>query len=122
MAERLLLVEDNAGDVLQLQSMLDDRQPGRYAVFTVATLKEAKAAVWQQTFDAVLLDLSLPDSNGLETIGRLVAAAPKLPIVVLTGLADEAWSTGGGVLCGARLSGQRPGRRHGHRPGNPVRH
>ena len=77
------------------------RHPGQYATVSVATLKEAKAVVWQQTFDAVLLDLSLPDSQGLETIGRLAAAAPNLPIVVLTGVADEAVAREA-VRCGAQ--------------------
>ena len=88
---------------------------------SVATLKEAKAVAWQQNFDAVLLDLSLPDSQGLETINRLSAAAPNLPIVVLTGEADEAVAREA-VRSGARLSGQRPGRRHDHRPRDPLRH
>jgi len=67
MPERLLLVEDNAGDALLLQSMLDGCHPRQYRMVSVATLKEAKAVVWDQTFDAALLDLSLPDSQGLET-------------------------------------------------------
>ncbi len=89
MPEHLLLVDDNAGDALLLQSMLDDSHPGQYATVNVTTLEEAKAVVWHDTFDAVVLDLSLPDSHGLETIGRFAAAAPNLPIVVLTGVADE---------------------------------
>ncbi|MFZ1934479.1 MAG: PAS domain S-box protein [Thermoguttaceae bacterium] len=101
MPEHLLLVEDNASDALLLQTMLDSRRPGQYATVSVATLEEAKAAVWQQTFDAALLDLSLPDSQGLETIGQLAAAAPNLPIVVLTGVADEAVAREA-VRCGAQ--------------------
>ena len=122
MPDHLLLVEDNAGDALSLQSMLDERHPGQYAMVSVATLKEAKAVAWQQNFDAVLLDLSLPDSQGLETINRLSAAAPNLPIVVLTGEADEAVAREAVRSVRARLSGQRPGRRHDHRPRNPLRH
>jgi len=101
MPEHLLLVEDSADDALLLQSTLDGRHPGQYAIVNVATLKEAKAAVWQQTFAAVLLDLSLPDSQGLKTIGGLAAAAPNLPIVVLTGVADEAVAREA-VRCGAQ--------------------
>ena len=89
MPEHLLLVEDNASDAQLLQSMLEGRRPRQYVTLHVATLKEAQAVVWEQSFDAVLLDLSLPDSHGLETIARLAAAAPNLPIVVLTGVTDE---------------------------------
>ncbi len=101
MPENLLLVEDNAGDDLLLQSILDDLHPRHFATVSAATLKEAKAAVWEQRFDAVLLDLSLPDSHGLETVGQLAAAAPNLPIVVLTGVADEAIARKA-VRCGAQ--------------------
>ena len=85
----LLLVEDNPGDALLLQGMLDGQFPGQYTIATTGTLGEAKAIIDRQAFDAVLLDLSLPDAQGLETIGQLAEAAPSLPIVVLTGLADE---------------------------------
>jgi PAS domain S-box-containing protein len=100
MPTQLLLVEDNPGDALLLQGLLDTRYPGRYATATVATLGEAKALLAQQMFDSALLDLSLPDSQGLETIGRLAAAAPQLPIVVLTGVDDEAVALEA-VRCGA---------------------
>jgi PAS domain S-box-containing protein len=86
---KILLVEDNPGDAGLLQATLDGRYPGQYATTTVATLAEAKALLARQALDAVLLDLSLPDSQGLETIGRLAVAAPNVPIVVLTGVADE---------------------------------
>ena len=85
----LLLVEDNPSDALLLQHLLDSQYPGQYTIATTETLGEAKAIIAREAFDAVLLDLSLPDAQGLETIGRLAEAAPNLPIVVLTGLADE---------------------------------
>jgi len=86
---RILLVEDSASDALFLQTTLDGRYPGQYATTNAATFAEAKALLARQAADAVLLDLSLPDSQGLETIGRIAALAPNVPIVVLTGLADE---------------------------------
>ena len=78
MPEHLLLVEDNASDVLLLQNMLDGRRRQQYATVSVATLKEAKAAVSEQNFDAILLDLSLPDSQGLETIRAACGHCPEL--------------------------------------------
>ena len=85
----LLLVEDNPGDALLFQGMLDGQYPGQYTIVTTGTLCDARAIIFGQVFDAILLDLSLPDAQGLDTVDRLVEAAPDLPIVVLTGLADE---------------------------------
>jgi PAS domain S-box-containing protein len=85
----LLLVEDNPADVLHLQSTLDRHSPKQYATTVAATLVEAKSLLLKQEFAAVLLDLSLPDSQGLETIGKVAMIAPQLPIVVLTGVADS---------------------------------
>jgi signal transduction histidine kinase len=84
---RILLVEDNAGDALLLEGMLDSTYPGAYRTTHVTTLEEAKALA-EDDFDAVLLDLSLPDSQGLGTIERINEMLPRLPIVVLTGLTD----------------------------------
>jgi DNA-binding NarL/FixJ family response regulator len=78
---------------------------------TAETLAEAKGQFKQRVFDAILLDLSLPDSRGLETIGRFVEVAPSAPIVVLTGVADEAVAMEA-VRCGAQdylLKGQADG-------------
>ena len=105
---RLLLVEDNPSDALLLQSTLDGDYPGQYATTQATTVGEAKALLGQAEFDAILLDLSLPDSQGLETIGRLVASVPDVPIIVLTGVADEAIAMEA-VRCGAQdylLKGQ----------------
>jgi PAS domain S-box-containing protein len=88
-AVRLLLVEDNPADVFFLIEALESYYPGRYATAAAATLAEADALLAQHDFDVVLLDLFLPDSQGLGTIERLAAAAPDLPIVVLTGTADS---------------------------------
>jgi DNA-binding NarL/FixJ family response regulator/two-component sensor histidine kinase len=83
----LLLVEDNPGDALLLRSMLRDRS--NFEVTEAASLMAAKAALAQAAFDAALVDLSLPDSDGLETVDALHAVAPEVPIVVLTGITDE---------------------------------
>ncbi len=86
---RLLLVEDSPADAQLLQDQLHERCPGQYAITVSAALGEARSALVQQVFDAVLLDLSLPDSQGPETIDRLAAWAPDLPIIIFTGAADE---------------------------------
>jgi CheY-like chemotaxis protein/HPt (histidine-containing phosphotransfer) domain-containing protein len=86
---QLLLVEDNPGDVLLLQRTLGRSEPGEYVLQVAATFGEAQAILAGQSFDAVLLDLSLPDVQGLEVIARLSPLAAGVPILVLTGLADE---------------------------------
>lgn len=85
----ILLVEDSPNDALLLQLSLQSSIDAEWDILHVEWLHEAIAACGKQTFDAALLDLSLPDSDGLETITDLLSAVPVLPIVVLTGLDDE---------------------------------
>jgi signal transduction histidine kinase len=87
---RLLLVEDNPADAVLLKHALADAGAGPFQVTHAEALGDAFDRLKAESFDAVLLDLSLPDSQGLETIERMIAAAPPAPIVVLTGLEDEA--------------------------------
>ncbi|MEE3717244.1 response regulator [Tumidithrix elongata RA019] len=84
---RILVVEDNPADADLLEEFLSDFQ--KWQITSVDRLESAIALVGQQTFNVVLLDLSLPDSHGIETVTRLHSAQTSLPIVVLTGLDDE---------------------------------
>src|SRR5262245_14240334 len=86
---KILLVEDNPGDARLLQELLRERRSGGIDMEHVERLSEALSIVPRKRIDLVLLDLSLPDASGLETVARMHAAAPHIPIVVLTGLADE---------------------------------
>ena len=88
---RVLLVEDNAGDARLVREHLADA-PGaqRFALEDSPTLAAAAAAFARTPPDVALLDLSLPDSFGLETLARWQALAPALPVIVLTGSDDEA--------------------------------
>lgn len=88
-ATRLLLVEDNSGDARLLAETLVEAPGARFELTHVGRLSEAARELAQGQFDLVLLDLSLPDSMGLETFVRLHVTAPHLPYVVLTGLSDE---------------------------------
>ena len=88
---RVLLVEDNVGDARLVQEHLrdaDGEQP--FALESLPTLREAVASLAGGRPDVVLLDLSLPDSFGLETLARWQLTAPELPVIVLTGSDDEA--------------------------------
>lgn len=90
----ILLVEDNPGDARLLQELLRctaSRIP--FSIVHVETLAEAVKCLCQRAFSVILLDLSLPDSLGMETIGGVHAVAPKVPIVVLTGVDDEQMGT-----------------------------
>lgn len=91
-AERIkvLLVEDNPGDARLLELLLRGAKDARLELTHVERLDEALSAMAQVCFDALLLDLSLPDSFGFETVERALAAAPHVAIVVLTGMDDEA--------------------------------
>lgn len=85
---RLLLVEDNAGDTRLIREMLLEAHPAAYDLVTCGSIAEA-AAPLAASPDAVLLDLSLPDGQGLETLEHVKALAGDTPIVVLTGFGDD---------------------------------
>lgn len=86
---KILLVEDNAGDAALARHMLNEPGADPYEVDHVERLDEARRALARKPFDAILLDLSLPDSLGKDTLRGMQEAAPDLPIVVLTGYGDE---------------------------------
>ncbi len=87
---RILLVEDNPIDARMLQEMVREASAGRFHLERAARLNDALDLLSGQQFDVVLLDLSLPDARGLETVTSVHSHAPKIPIVVLTSLDDEA--------------------------------
>ncbi len=87
---RVLLVEDNAGDARLLREYLPPSGTACFEIETVARLSQAMDATRARDFDIVLLDLSLPDGSGLDTYTTLAREAPHLPVVLLTGLNDDA--------------------------------
>jgi len=84
-----LLVEDNPADVALLMKLLQCNDAQSWQIFPCKRLKLALEHLQQTTFDVILLDLSLPDSQGLDTIVQMHTAVPHIPIVVLTGLQDQ---------------------------------
>jgi two-component system CheB/CheR fusion protein len=98
--KKILVVEDNRADAVLLQDMLMRDAPGQFDLGWTSSLRETLERMERERFDAILLDLSLPDSHGLATISRLCAAAPAMPILVMTGLTDEQIATEA-VRCGA---------------------
>lgn len=86
---RVLLVEDNPTDAFLLQETLADVPFATFAITQVERLTTALNRLQEGGVDVVLSDLGLPDSNGLDALQALIAEAPAVPIIVLTGLADE---------------------------------
>lgn len=84
-----LLVEDNPGDIHLLRQMLADAPFDRAVLTCAEHLQTALTLCQQQTFDVVLLDLSLPDSHGYATFERMRQQTPQTPIILLTGFDDQ---------------------------------
>jgi signal transduction histidine kinase len=87
---QILLVEDNAGDVRLLREMFSKEKRGAFQLTHLLRMSEAETHLAKGGVDIVLLDLGLPDGHGLDTVRRAHAAAPEVPVIVLTGLEDEA--------------------------------
>lgn len=84
---KILLVEDNPGDARLVREMLEPGQYGSFSVTHVTKLADALKSISENTFDAVLLDLALPDSTGVETVDRAREQHRQSdpPILVVTG-------------------------------------
>jgi len=86
----ILLVDDDPGDRRLVELTLEkSRHPVEFALETAASLTECLEHLKNSSFDLLLLDLGLPDSQGLDTVDKVRKACPHTPIVVLTELADE---------------------------------
>ena len=84
----VLLVEDNPGDRDLILEYLE--QSGRaFQTETAGSLASAFEILNDKMFNAVFLDLGLPDSIGLDTLQRFISDSPGVPVIVLTGLDDE---------------------------------
>jgi signal transduction histidine kinase len=86
---QVFLVEDNAGDVRLFREMFSKEAPGSFILTHFSRLHDAEIHLAKGGVDIVLLDMGLPDAHGLDTVRRARAAAPNVPMIVLTGLDDE---------------------------------
>lgn len=91
--QKVLLIEDNPGDVRLISVMLADADAARSAISTIELVHADRLSTGLKRLseggiDVILLDLSLPESQGLDTLGKVHAQAPDVPMVVLTGLND----------------------------------
>jgi len=85
----ILLIEDNPGDVRLLREMFNDYGAHNAELTHVDCMSAAEKYLVEHAVDIILLDPGLPDAQGLGAIRRTHAAAPRLPLVVLTSLDDE---------------------------------
>jgi PAS domain S-box-containing protein len=86
---RVLVVEDNPADVELIKEYLPGMRPVRFQFESVPRLSEALARLKEKAFDLLLIDLGLPDSQGIDTFLNLQKAAPETAAIILTGNNDE---------------------------------
>jgi diguanylate cyclase (GGDEF)-like protein len=85
-----LLVEDNPGDARLIRELLAEEPAAPFRIVCVDRLLRGLELLSAEKIAVLLLDLSLPDSHGLETFAKVYAHSPKVPIIVLTGNDDHA--------------------------------
>ncbi|MCO5250184.1 MAG: hybrid sensor histidine kinase/response regulator [Candidatus Kapabacteria bacterium] len=86
---KILLIEDNPGDAMLIEELLLESKRFTFSISIADTLKAGLELVEKDDVDIVLLDLGLPDSQGLEAVEKMVEKVKHLPIVVITGLDDD---------------------------------
>ena len=87
-APQILLIEDNPGDAVLIRANLR-RSETPFELTWVDGLGKGLEALLERRFDAILLDLSLTESDGLQTVSRVLAAVHSAPVVVVTGSDDD---------------------------------
>jgi DNA-binding response OmpR family regulator len=83
-----LLVEDSDADAGLLRALMQKTEQARFGVTRATWLKSALTLLENKTFDVVLLDMGLPDSQGVDSVVSIMQHAPGVPVVVLTGYED----------------------------------
>jgi len=89
----ILLIEDNPGDARLIREMLAEAQGVHVTLQWTGHLADGLRLLSEGPFDVILLDLSLPDSAGIETFEAVRDRAPNTPVIILTGLDDESVAT-----------------------------
>ena len=87
---QVLLVEDNPGDARLVDTYLRRSEHPQFNLEEVDRLEKGLERLQEGGIDIVLLDLTLPDCQGIETFERTVGEAPQVPIIVMTGIDDSA--------------------------------
>jgi diguanylate cyclase (GGDEF) domain len=85
----ILLIEDNPGDARLIKEVIEEADAAQFELMHVERLSEAIKSLKEDSFDAILLDLLLPDGTGFDAFAKAYTQAPQIPIIVLTGLDSE---------------------------------
>jgi len=86
---KLLLVEDNHQEALRINNMLKEGLQNQFTLEQRLSVSEALDLVQQQTFQAIILDLHLPEGQSFESIPQFIQYCPEAPILILSGVEDE---------------------------------
>jgi len=86
---KILVIEDNPGDARLINIYLKEFYDDKFIFSLADSLSKGKEFLSKEIFDIIILDLTLPDSSGLDTFKKIHEYSPKIPIIVLTGLQDE---------------------------------
>src|SRR5262245_22941839 len=89
---QILLIEDNPDDVVLIQEILAEQNGSlpRFKLFNASRLEEGLQRLNEEEIDVILLDLTLPDGRGIETLVKLNSRVSGIPVVVLTAYNDAA--------------------------------
>jgi DNA-binding NarL/FixJ family response regulator len=85
----LLLVEDNPADVALFEELLEQVEDFKFSLTNVASLRGAIELAANESFDCIVLDLNLPDSQGLQTYREMRKHAPATAMVILSGRSER---------------------------------
>ena len=88
----VLLIEDNPADALLVRKFFTKIKTDQFNLVEAEFLHEGLNHLKKETFDVILLDLSLPDSWGLDALEEIQQIAPKIPIIALTGIQDKTYA------------------------------
>ncbi len=86
---KILLVEDSPLQAKVIKDCLENKEGTCFELNHVADLQQGLNAVSENTFDVILLDLTLPDSEGLDTAAKMLAKTPNTPVIILSALEDD---------------------------------
>lgn len=86
---KVLLIEDNRGDYQLILKLLEKSENAQFELVHSPRLKSGVELLENNSFDVILLDLGLPDSNGLDSFNVILKKHPEIPTIILTGLANE---------------------------------
>src|SRR5712671_4977253 len=85
----ILIVEDNPSDLFLIEEMLQSSKLSIKKIYSSDCISAACALLKEQDISLMMLDLSLPDSFGIESFLKIKEVAQKIPVIILTGLADS---------------------------------